>query len=208
MEVARPASPRWRTSSVRLHVVCGAAAERWALGSIQEVVMSSDHTRLLGLVVLLQSACAPAVTPRDSAADMAAINAIYVAGPASLVSEDVSAYLTVLDDSIAILLPSAPPIRGKATVRTVLEGMFATGSYSATLSERRVGIADSLAYAEYTGVFVTRPDKGDSVVGHLRYVDVLRRQKDGSWRLFLHSAHPDEPVVARVGEQPGVTRQP
>ena len=150
---------------------------------------------LLAFATIVQAACAASVPTRDPAADVAAINAIYTAGPAAVTSEDVDAYLAVLDDSISMLFPAAPAVRGKAAVRTMLEGMFATGSYSAMLSERRMGVADSIAYAEYTGVFVSRPSQGDSVVGLLRYVDVLRRQPDGSWRMLLHSAHPNGPAT-------------
>ncbi len=154
------------------------------------------RTRLMFSLVTVAAAGCGSPSRGDWAADTANIHQLYRTAPATVAAADVDAYLALVDDSVVLLGPGQPATRGKAAVRELLNGLFATGTYGAVLhAPRTLVIADSLAYSEYTGVFTARPKAGgDSVVSRNRYVDVLRRQPDGTWRLLVHSFHPDGPA--------------
>lgn len=144
---------------------------------------------------ILVGACGGAPARPDRAADSAAIDAIYREAEAAVAAGNVDRYLAILDDSVAILGPGMPAARGRAAVREMLTGMFSSATYAAHLNPPRLIVADSLAVAAYSGTFVSRPRAGgDSVVTRARYVDALRRQPVGGWRLLVHSFQPDAPA--------------
>jgi len=121
-----------------------------------------------------------------------AIRQLYSDLPDAVERADVDGYLRLLDDSVTLLLPGAASMHGVAVVRTTLTGMFGAARYHAELEPpQQLEVAGSWAFVQYRGRFTTIPRAGDSSVARNRYLDILKRQPDRSWRLFLHSIQPD-----------------
>lgn len=132
----------------------------------------------------------------QSSRDSLAIVQLYRDLPQAVAASDVDGIMSLMDDSITVLVPGVPPIEGPQAYRAGLAPMFSTAEVRLRLAmPLRLWIAGPLAFVHYTGVLVTIPKAaGDSVRSPLRYVDILRRQPDGSWRLFLHSFQNDATV--------------
>lgn len=133
------------------------------------------------------------ILPAQSTRDSSDILQLYRALSRAVEAGDVNGVMSVMDDSITVLVPGAPPIQGAAAYRTGLIPMFSTAEYRLRLAPpRRLQVAGPWAFVHYVGTFASVPKAGgDSAQAALRYVDILRRQRDGSWRLFLHSFQND-----------------
>lgn len=142
-------------------------------------------------VVLVSGACEPAERRTNSDADTAAIRQLYKAWPRAIEAADAAQYVTFLDDSITLLMPGAAAVHGVAAYRSVLTPLLQAARYRVALSPPTLlEVAGTWAFAQYEGEATTLSATGaDSITARNRYVDILRRQGDGSWRVRLHSWH-------------------
>jgi len=144
-------------------------------------------------ILLFTTACggAPSATSWD--ADTSAIRQLYRDWPRTAEAGDAARYVRFLDDSVTLLIPSAAPIHGIPAYHDFLTPAFENATYRASLQPpTQLQVAGSWAFAHYRGQLTTLPRAGgDSSVARNRYVDILRRQPDGSWRVFLHSWQED-----------------
>jgi ketosteroid isomerase-like protein len=149
-------------------------------------------TVLLLAVALATVGCRGGADRSDSVSDSVAIRQLYSDLPGAVDRSDIDGYLRLLDDSVTLLLPGAASMHGVAAVRTTLAGMFGTARYHAVLEPpQQLEVAGSWAFVQYRGRFTTIPRVGDSTVARNRYLDILQRQPDRSWRLLLHSMQAD-----------------
>jgi uncharacterized protein (TIGR02246 family) len=142
-------------------------------------------------VVLGSGACEPAEPRTNSDADLAAIGQLYKQWPRAIEAADAAQYVTFLDDSITLLMPGAAAVHGVAAYRSLLTPLFQAARYRVALSPPNLlEVAGPWAFAQYEGEATTLSATGaDSVTARNRYVDILRRQADGAWRVWLHSWH-------------------
>lgn len=150
----------------------------------------------LAAVVIL-TACRQAEPRVSFDADTAAIRQLYREWPKSVEAADAGQYVTFLDDSITLLIPGAPPVHGVAAYRDALMPMFQAASYRAALTPpNKLEVAGPWAFAQYEGQVTTLPTGGgDSSTARNRYLDILRRQPTGTWRVFIHSWQNDAPAA-------------
>lgn len=143
------------------------------------------------IAVLSSSGCAAAPQASGYAADTAGIHRLYRDAPAVLESGSVDRYVAMVDEGIMLAGPGVPPVHGIPALRELLDPFFRAARYRVVLDPpHRLLVADSLAFAEYTGRLTTLSASGaDSVTAENHYADVLRRQADGSWRLLVHGIH-------------------
>lgn len=158
--------------------------------------MHTNPLRWLTATLALLMGCAGVQRLSRSDADIAAIHELYREWPRSIDAADPAQYVSFLDDSITLLMPGMAPIHGIAAYRAVLVPLFQSATYHVSLNTPSLlEIAGPWAFAQYQGYFATLPKGGgDSSVTRNRYVDILRRQPDGTWRVFLHSWHTDAPL--------------
>ena len=156
------------------------------------------RARILSLpiaVISVFAACRPA--PRLATdADTLAIRQLYREWPRSAEAGDATRYITFLDDSITLLIPGAPPIHGVAAYRDMLAPFFQQATYHVTLTPpHQLQVAGSWAFVQYEGQLTTLPKTGrDSSTAGNRYLDILRKQPDGKWRVYVHSWQNDAPA--------------
>lgn len=145
--------------------------------------------------VLVGAACAPPEGRTNSDADTAAIRQLYTDWPRTIEVSDVAQYLTFLDDSITLLMPGAVAVHGIAAYRSALTPLFQAARYRVALAPPTLlEVAGPWAFAQYEGEASTLSAAGaDSIIVRNRYVDILRRQPDGTWRVRLHSWHNGAP---------------
>ena len=133
----------------------------------------------------------------DAGADAAAIRDLQAAWNTAVEAGDIAGYLAVLDADVELLPTDAPPIRGRDHYGQFLGPVFEQDSYEIEVVDLgTVGVDGDLAYARYDYIIHRTPKAGGERVSSLRkFVDVLRRQEDGSWRVLKHIWNYNEPGV-------------
>ena len=160
-----------------------------------------QHTILLaGATMLLMAACQPAgdAGSPSTDADIAAIRALQNDWNAAVEAGNVDGYLAVLDDEIELLPTDAPPINGKDGYRAMLDGVFASDTFDIEVVDAgTIEVAGNIGYARYDYIIHRTPKaEGAQTVSSLRkFIDVMRRQPDGSWRVYKHIWNYNEPGV-------------
>ena len=122
--------------------------------------------------------------------DRRAIETAFDKGIAAAKAGDARAYLTLFDTEavLAEMVPGQKPVVGKKALRPWISDFFAnyTFDWSDYKSEEVVVVGD-LAFHRYTGVATFAP-KGGGETAHLhrRYIDMLRRDSKGAWKIWHH----------------------
>lgn len=137
----------------------------------------------VALVVAL-GACAPAPPPDTTAADLAAVNAVRDAWIAAYNSGNADAVADLYTEDASDNPANEPSAIGRAAIRERIATQFGMGSASATVTATATEVDGDLAYdaGNYT-VSITPAGGGEAMTVDGRYVVILRRQSDGSWKL-------------------------
>lgn len=137
----------------------------------------------------------PAVQAADPTADVAAIRALQARWNAAVEAGNIDGYVAVLDADIELMPTDAPPIRGADNYRAFLQPVFVNDTYRIeAVGPGEIVVDGDLAYARYDYIIHRTPKDGSQTFSTLRkYLDVLRRQDDGSWRVYKHIWNFNEP---------------
>jgi len=163
-------------------------------------------TRILTLSILtaLIAACDTSA-PTDPEADVQAILDLYGRWDEAVEASSITGYTAVLDEEVRLVLPGAPDVVGRDNYAAFLGNVLPIAQYRlTTVGEIAVEILGDHALAEYhkqVDMALHDTDNSVSEAGALtatssvnKYVDVLKRQDDGSWRVYQHawttSEHP------------------
>jgi len=124
----------------------------------------------------------------DAAADAEAIKAAFSEWVKVSEAGDADAYSQYITDDALFLGPNQQPVAGKAAIRPWVAGFFADYQFSLPQwTEDEVIVAGDIAIHRYSGVATLTPKKGGEViVADRKYMDVLRREADGQWRVARH----------------------
>lgn len=147
----------------------------------------------IGLITAL-SACQP---PADqSASAVRAVRAADSAWAQAFARKDLEGYLAFVDSTASIQQPNAPTVTGTAAIRALIEGFYALPNLSGTWQPTRVEAARSgeLAYSSGTYQLSYNDPSGKPVTERGKYIEIWRRQADGSWKMVLESFNSDTPA--------------
>lgn len=149
----------------------------------------------LVMVASLLTSCAPSAP--SSADDKAAIDArreqIQAAENAGR-AEDMG---TAFDSALVILPPAASPIVGLTAAVDFLRNAFASTTMSVQYESLEVVVSNDLAFDRGTYKATTSPRIGGPASNdHGKYVWLLRRQADGSWKYSHIIWNSDVPPAA------------
>ena len=133
----------------------------------------------------------------DHAADAAAIRALQAAWNAAVEAGSIEGYLAVLDADVELLPTDAASIRGRDNYGQFLGPVFAQDRFAIEVVDvGTVAVDGDLAYARYDYIIHRMPKgSGKRVSSQRKFLDVLRRQDDGSWRVLKHIWNYNEPGV-------------
>ena len=129
-----------------------------------------------------------AQTPRDG---QQAIRKAFDGAIAAVKRGDVETYLAFFanDAVLADMTAGQPPVIGKKALRPWITDFVSkyTFDWSDYKSEEIVTVGD-LAFHRYTGTASFAPKSGGDVVRlQRRYIDSLRRDSRGQWRVWHHT---------------------
>jgi uncharacterized protein (TIGR02246 family) len=158
---------------------------------------------LAALTLLFLAACQPPAAPTaaavayDEEADIAAIRQLQDDWNRAVEAGSVDGYAAVLDDDIELLPTDAPPINGVENYRAMLDGVFSTDTFKIEVVDpSTIEVDGDIGWSRY-GYIIHRTPKGstETVSSYRKFMDVMRRQDDGSWRVYKHIWNYNEPDV-------------
>jgi uncharacterized protein (TIGR02246 family) len=143
---------------------------------------------LLALVVLI-SGCAqtpeePVVDSARIAADIESIKANEEQRfPAAITASDTEAALEVYTDDAIVMWPGVPARMGKEAIRALLDDWFSRYREDLRQTAEEVEVLGDWAWARGRSTATMAPlEGGESRVQTGKYLIVLKRQADGSWK--------------------------
>ena len=145
---------------------------------------------------------APAAAPTTDAAAVAeAIDAIWREYEASLLAGDVDRWIAQWMEDGVQMPPNMPPRVGKETIFAAVSGFLSQYEYTDfVIDNEDAEVNGDLAFARgtYAASFAAKAG-GDPVGVEGKYMTILRRQADGSWKIYrdiFNSNVPPAPAAA------------
>ncbi len=145
------------------------------------------------------TACRPARTPepkRDVAVETRAIDTLrsqfanaYSAGDA------VAAAACFTDDAIG-MFPNQAAIEGKQAIQEWLEGVFKENAVKMAHTPLETQVTGDWAYERGNITIAVTPKAGAPAEMSLKYVVILKRQPDGSWKVYRDISNSNQPPPA------------
>jgi uncharacterized protein (TIGR02246 family) len=131
----------------------------------------------------------------DVAAEQAAIREIDHEMVRALNARDVERWLGFVTDDVRMQPPNEPILKGKPTVREMLEGLFALPDFSVTHGDPdRIVVSQSgdLAYISYAYALTVPNEEGGSVTEEGKDISIFQKETDGTWKLAIDMWSPNQ----------------
>ena len=163
--------------------------------------MKSLAAFLVSLVLVAVVSCTPpqqeqeaAVEPPSTEADMEAVRQLLSQVDETLTSGDLEGWMALWDDEGVELPPMQPALVGKEAIRAWDGEYMANNTTMVQSAVEDVQVAGDWAYLRdsYTESW-TPKDGGDTTTVVGKSVFMLRRQADGSWKIYSLIWNADAP---------------
>ena len=147
------------------------------------------------LIVLAISGCAPRV---DMAAEEAAIREMSVEWMNAANAKDVERILGLYTDDTSLYPPNLAIVTGKDAIRTYYSQVLESPGFVISLEVTNVGIssAGDLAYSAGTSETTVNDAQGNPVTVREKWVAILKKQPDGTWKSVLDIWNSDQPAAS------------
>jgi ketosteroid isomerase-like protein len=111
-------------------------------------------------------------------------------------AEDNDTYLEAFADDATLLPPDRPAIEGKSAARAFYADAFREiGTMRVVYDDPIVDIDGALAVRRYTATaHVTYKGAGKVVATRTKYLDVLKKEPSGAWKIVVHMWSSNEDV--------------
>ena len=147
-----------------------------------------------GLSLVLVAACAPAGSPADTAADVAAINAVREQEMALVAAGSADSLAAVYAADVVVMPPNEPAVNGMEALRTWAQAMFGQMSMTGRYTSSQVTVAGDWAVDRYTAVLTATPKAGGAAMEEqIKGVHIMHRGADGAWRIAQDVWNSDAP---------------
>ena len=135
-----------------------------------------------GVTLLLAGCSRPQGS--ESGAATAAVNDIWTRYSASLNAGDLDSWLSLWTDDGVQLPPGEPPVVGKDQIRARNRGVLDKFTFNISITNDEVGVASDWAFARGTYTATLTPKAGGRAIPiNGKYMTILKRQPDGSWKI-------------------------
>jgi len=160
---------------------------RWCAGAV-------------ALCCLLLAACAspPPPPPDTRAADAKAIRDMEAQVGKLYAAKDLDQIMAGYAEDASSLMPNAPTTTGKDAIRGAVGQLLADPALALEIATAKVEVARSgdLAYSQGTYTYKFTDPKTKRVLSQPgKYVEVYKKQADGSWKIVEDTAIPDGPAT-------------
>jgi len=138
-----------------------------------------------GLLLLASCNTAPPAPAVDLVAEQAKIHDLEAAWAKDAAAKDVEKSVANYADDAVLIMPGAPPFKGRDAIRTAWKGMLDDPNLKINFSADRVEIGASGDLATTKGSYTqttTNPKTKKPVEDKGSYVTVYKKQADGGWK--------------------------
>lgn len=157
-----------------------------------------SRTSLVFLLFLLSfsTACQTPATSDTKAADETALRKLDDEWSKAAGSRDVDKTVSYYSDDAVVMPPNIPTLTGKEPIRTLWKSMLGSPDFSGGWKATKVEVARSgdLAYVSGTYEF-NEKDDGKPITDKGKYLEVWKKQADGSWKCVADMFSSDLPAV-------------
>ena len=155
------------------------------------------HTGLFLLIILSQTVSLKAENISNYNDNNASIKKLYETWHSAVESSNIDGYINSLDKNITLIPPGGPIISGAENYREFLGPVFKSATYKIQDGEYDIEVIGDIAIVRSRQtVYLTFKDNANQIQseGALQdnittsdYLDILRRQEDGSWKCLVHT---------------------
>ena len=156
-------------------------------------------------MLLVVGVCANAWAQTED--DIAAINALYNRSALAVKTGDAERYLSIFVEDAVVMAPEGPAIIGREELRPLIEGLFSAFDLELPYTVEEVGVPGEWAFARSRFQYSMTPKEGgETTTSAGSQLDILKRQADGSWKVYIQCWNYDAPPPA--AEQAGTSSPP
>ncbi|MFL2820639.1 MAG: YybH family protein [Alphaproteobacteria bacterium] len=155
------------------------------------------HTGLFLLIILSQTVFLKAENISNYNDNNASIKKLYETWHSAVESSNIDGYINSLDKNITLIPPGGPIISGAENYREFLGPVFKSATYKIQDGEYDIEVIGDIAIVRSRQtVYLTFKDNANQIQseGALQdnittsdYLDILKRQEDGSWKCLVHT---------------------
>ena len=155
------------------------------------------HTGLFLLIILSQTVSLKAENISNYNDNNASIKKLYETWHSAVESSNIDGYINSLDKNITLIPPGGPIISGAENYREFLGPVFKSATYKIQDGEYDIEVIGDIAIVRSRQtVYLTFKDNANQIQseGALQdnittsdYLDILKRQEDGSWKCLVHT---------------------
>ena len=174
-------------------------------------VRTSRHVTFLFIVLTLSllTACqqpGTTTTADTRSADEAALKNLDAEWSKAAGAKDVDKTASYYSDDALVLPPNMATINGKQGARAMWQGMFGVPGFGGGWKASKVEVARSGDLAYVTGTYeLSETDaKGKPMTDKGKYLEVWKKQGDGTWKCVVDMFNSDLP--SNAGEESKPTR--
>lgn len=146
--------------------------------------------------------------PGPSEADLAMARSISPAFMKAAEAKDAEAAAALYSEDAMVMPPGAPAVKGRAAIEAFWRKMMLSAIRRVTLATTDLGMSGDIAYE--TGTYtldLTLPDGSPASDGG-KYITLMRRQADGSWKMTHDMWSSDAPAPASASAQDAASARP
>ena len=135
-------------------------------------------------------------TQATSGVDEAALRKLDDEWSKAAGARDVEKTISYYSDEAVVMPPNIPTLTGKEPIRTLWKSMLGSPDFSGGWKATKVDVARSgdLAYVSGTYEFNEKDDSGKPITDKGKYLEVWKKQADGSWKCVADMFSSDLPV--------------
>ena len=154
--------------------------------------------------LLTFAGCQPAPQPeqkRDVAADTAALNALRDQVIAAFNSHDAAAMAATYADDAVMMNPNQAAVEGKQAIQAAYEGLFKEVQGKIAFTPLETQVAGDWAYDRGNYTVTLTSKSGKPVENSYKYLVIVKRQPDGSWKLHRETGNRNNPPPSAAGKK-------
>jgi uncharacterized protein (TIGR02246 family) len=130
----------------------------------------------------------------DVAADVAAINAVNDKLVAAFNSNDAIAAASTLAEDAIMMFPNRSIIEGRKTIQALLENRLKNNWVKIVNTTLETEVAGDWAYIRGDFTHAETPKSGGkTIAAGGKYLRILKRQSDGSWKIYRSINNSNDP---------------
>lgn len=156
--------------------------------------MKTRQTLTLSSVILLLMGCND-VTKTDTKEEQEKVRTLFTNWVKEVTeSESADAYFKYVTDDFILMEAGADQDSDKEKMKADINSLFANNTFQIdNWQSQEVIVRDDIAIHRYSGLVVikSKTDTSRQEI-NLKYLDILKRNKNGDWKVYIHSNSPNK----------------